>query len=143
MVISHAWGAPRAPRGSSCAAAQCPPPCLSGADVWCLVFPPEARTYVEKSVPNPQNAPQMSPQTPKLGPQSVIMGPKWGQNGQDGPSMAQTGLRDRFWDQRGVFRTKNSSKKDPKRSPNDTFGHFWDPFLANLVTKTYIHGPDF
>ena len=28
-MASHAWGAPRAPRGSNCAAARSPPPCLA------------------------------------------------------------------------------------------------------------------
>jgi len=34
LVISHAWGAPRAPRGSNCAAALKPPPCFGSGQLW-------------------------------------------------------------------------------------------------------------
>ena len=85
---------------SSCAAAQCPPPCLFGClsvGVRFLYFRLGPQRCVEKGAQILTNAPKQGPKAPKLGPKSVKKGQKWVHNGQDEAQIARTGPGDRLF----------------------------------------------
>ena len=75
-MLPHAWGAPRAPRGSSCAAAQCPPPCFSGC-LWFGAkrkFPGRAPQTISKRQQRPS---QWCPKPENGVPKSMKKRSKW------------------------------------------------------------------